>query len=244
MSHADTVVQAFTELAPEYEPTMDRELLQFWGITYATFVEQLLQAAAVQPGERVLDVATGTAYLPRKLAGRMTPKGRIVGLDITLAMLQRAAIRRQTDAADGSNGRGASIQLICGSAMAMPIRDQTFDVIVCGLGTHHMAVASLLGEMRRVTRQGGRLVIADVAASAFWRSAAGALLLRLLLWHYGLTQHSARSRAETEAFDNLRTATEWRELLDRSGFGDIDISERRARRPWYPSALVIRATVQ
>lgn len=83
--------------------------------------------------------------------------------------------------------------------------------------------------------------MADVGASAFWRSFWGIALLRILLARYGLTHRSARGQAEVEAFPNIRTAGEWRTLLSGSGFTKIEIAEFRARRPWYPRALIMKA---
>src|SRR5437660_11815796 len=46
--------------------------------------------AAVGPGDRVLDVATGTGDLALELAGRVAPGGEVVGSDFAEAMLERA----------------------------------------------------------------------------------------------------------------------------------------------------------
>lgn len=99
----------------------------------------------------------------------------------------------------------------------------------------------MLAETRRVLKPGGRFLMADVGASAFWRTLCGSVLLRMLLIRYGLAHRSARARAEVEAFPNVRTAGEWRALLAELGFAQIEVREFRARRPWYPSALTIQA---
>ena len=236
MSGTEVVVEAFTELAPHYQATMDRELRQFWGLTYKEFIRRLIGAAAVKPGESVLDLATGTAMLPRVLLSRADKCSRVIGLDITPAML------RQAHEAMRGTGLAARLGLLCGSAMALPLAAGTFDVALCGLGTHHMDVPAMLSEARRVLKAGGRLVVSDVGASAFWRSIWGKALLRLLLLRYGLTQRSARARAEVEAFPNVRTASEWQRTLADNDFGGIEISETLAHRPWYPCGLTIKAT--
>ena len=48
--------------------------------------------------------------------------------------------------------------------------------------------------------------------------------------------------SQNEATANVRTAAEWRTLLSEAGYADIEITESRARRPWYPCALRIKAT--
>ncbi len=83
----------------------------------------------------------------------------------------------------------------------------------------------------------------DVGASAFWRSVLGAIVLRVLLVRYGLSRRDARAQAEVEAFRNVRTASEWKALLSKSGFSRIEVAESRALRPWYPSALTMSAAL-
>jgi hypothetical protein len=80
-----------------------------------------------------------------------------------------------------------------------------------------------------------------VGATPFWRSLWGSLVLRLLLMQYGWLQGSARARAEIEAFQNVRTADEWRALLHHHGFSQVHIQEIPARRPYYPCGLTMTA---
>ena len=62
--------------------------------------------------------------------------------------------------------------------MQIPLGADSFDVVMCGLGTHHMDVPLLLSEIRRVLRSEGHLVMADVGAPAAWRTLWG----RALVW--------------------------------------------------------------
>lgn len=235
MPDRDLVMAAFTELAPDYEPTVDRELRTFWGVSYRDFLARFLDVAAVAEGEALLDVATGTAFLPSQAAAGVGSRGYICGLDITPAMVVRGAARL---AEEGWTDRTA---LICGSGLAMPLADARFDAVLCALGTHHMDVPGLLSEMRRMLRPGGRIVLADVCANAFWRSLAGAALLRVLSIGYDLLLRSARAEAEVEAVDNMRTPDEWRILLARHGFARIAWLQIRPRYPWYPSGFIASA---
>jgi len=231
----DVVVEAFTELAPSYEQTIDRELNQFWGLSYQSFVERLIKSADIKPGDKVLDVATGTAVIPLYIADQVGTKGKVVGLDITLAMLDQGKEKLASHYPD--NG----ISLVCASAMTMPYVDNFFDVVICCLGMHHMDARTLLSEISRVLKPGGRLVMADVGATAFWRSAVGVLLLRILMYGYGISQNSTRAQAEIDAFPNVRTMDEWCSLLTEMDFYNVYSVEVRARRPWYPNGLLMKA---
>ncbi|HYM53259.1 MAG TPA: methyltransferase domain-containing protein [Candidatus Dormibacteraeota bacterium] len=125
----------FDEGAPGYEVTVGRALLPV--------AAQVVRNAALQPGERVLDVGTGTGNTLVEAAG----EGRtLVGLDAAPAML---AIAKQ---------RLPDAELIQGDFGAMPFPDGMFDVIV---SSHALLFAddrvAVLREMRRVARAGGRL---------------------------------------------------------------------------------------
>jgi ubiquinone/menaquinone biosynthesis C-methylase UbiE len=236
MTGDDIIVEAFTELAPRYQQTMDQELRRFLGLGYEEFARRLIETVSINEADVVLDVATGTAFIPRKLAEKARASNRIVGLDITLAMLEHG--REMIETAGSYPG----IQLVCASAMAMPFVGGIFNVVICGFGTHHMDVPQMISEVNRVLKTGGSLVIADVGANAFWRSFCGMALLRILLVIYRLRYlGSVRAQAEGEAFPNVRTAAEWRTMLSAFGFVDIDIVEFRARHRWYPCALLIKA---
>lgn len=237
MSEQTLITEAFTELAPSYGDTIDEELSKFWGISYRAFIDAMLEVAKVNPEERVLDIATGAAEIPLHLMDTLPGARPIFGLDITPAMLNagRQDIRQR-------NHTG-QIELVCASAMAMPFNSHSFDVAICALGTHHMNVPQMLAEVHRVLAIGGRMVISDVGATPFWRSAPGKLLLQLLMLHYGLSSQSARSKAEIQAFKNVRTGEEWAQLLTLFGFQHIKINSIKPRYPWYPAGLMLQAVV-
>lgn len=234
MDSTGAVIEAFAELAPRYEETLDAEVRQLWGMGYREFIDQILAIIPFQAGNTVLDVATGTGVIPLQIAKRSS-ECRIVGLDITPAMLNQAQMGIQ------AAGLSSTIRMICASGMRMPFTDAVFDIVTCGLGMHHMEGRQLVDEMCRVLRPGGWLVMADVGASPFWRSRLGTWWLKVLMVYFGMTRSRARARAETDALANLRTAEEWRTFLSASEFVGIQITELRCRRRFYPSALLISA---
>ena len=237
MKGSDVIIDAFTELAPRYEQVVDSEFQRFWGWSYAGFVDRLIEVAAVGAHDRVLDVATGTAVIPRRLLEQGEADRLIVGLDITFTMLRHAQAGLQ------SAGSSDAVRLTCGSAMAMPFPEGFFDAVICGLGTHHMDVRTTLAEMKRVLRPGGWLTIADVAASPHWRLPGVQTLLRLVaLLYYLPGKNLSRAWAEAAAVSNVRTADEWRSILAEFGFAEVDVTMLPSRRFWSPSPLVLRAT--
>lgn len=217
MSGGDVVVEAFTEMAPVYEQVVDSELSAFWGWGYEEFASQLIRLAHISAGERVLDVATGTALIPRKVVDG-TAAGEIVGLDITLSML------REAQQYMNHGGRYKDIRLTCASAMEMPFAEGTFDRAICALATHHMDVSLMLSEMSRILRAGGVLVLADAAASRLWQLPGVKTLARAYaLIHFVSTDSVARAWAEASAVSNIRTVAMWRTVLSQAGFEDIEV---------------------
>ena len=231
------VLQAFTELAPRYEGTIDWEIREFSGWGYRELIRHLVDKVPVTEGQIILDVASGTAVSSVEIALRIGPGCRVVGLDITPAMMAYGA--GNIAAAE----LGSRIHQVCGSGMQMPLGADSFDVVMCGLGTHHMDVPLLLSEIRRVLRSEGHLVMADVGAPASWRTLWGRALVWMMIRLIRTFWRSARVEAEADAIPSIRTAAEWRDLLIRFGFDSVEIVERPPRRFWYPCVLILRAII-
>ena len=159
MEEQEVVVEAFTELASRYEKVVDSELNRFWGWSYIRFVNRLIGLTIISDGDLILDVATGTAVIPRRLVEAVKKNFHVIGLDITAAMLRRGKEQIEKAAAD------RDISLSCGDALVMPFGPGSFDLVMCGLATHHMNVPAMLSEMGRVLKPGGRLAMADAAGS-------------------------------------------------------------------------------
>jgi demethylmenaquinone methyltransferase/2-methoxy-6-polyprenyl-1,4-benzoquinol methylase len=110
--------------------------------------------AQVGPGDRVLDVATGTGELALELTRRVSPGGEVVGSDFSEAMLERARVKVRPP--------GAELRFEWGDALALPYEDGSFDAATVGFGVRNFAeIDQGLAEMRRVVRPGGRVVILE-----------------------------------------------------------------------------------
>ncbi len=233
MSVDRRVVDAFTELAPRYEETVDRELRQFWGISYQNFVEMLIGYIDLGSAHVALDVATGRGEIPLRLARQAAWHGWMAGLDITPDMLTGAAERVRLA------GATERISLAGGSGMRLPFASGSFDLVTCALATHHMQLPALLAELHRVLRPGGQLLVADVALASLWRTPFGRVLLRLLVWWYTRREDPTRSAAEKESLANMRTPEQWQEEVATAGFTASQVSTLPARHRWYPPGILI-----
>lgn len=118
-------------------------------------LEALVEAAAPAGHERVLDLGTGAGHTALALAPRVA---RVVGLDLTAAMLAEAS------ALAGARG-AANLCLQRGDVEALPFGDACFDLVTCRYAAHHFAdPRRALAEAARVLRPGGRLLLHDVVA--------------------------------------------------------------------------------
>jgi ubiquinone/menaquinone biosynthesis C-methylase UbiE len=236
MADKHFIVDAFTDIASHYEQVVDGELQKFWGWTYDGFIQNLIDLTPLGENDRVLDVASGTAVIPLKLIERGKTAGKIVGLDITYAMLARGKQKVEQRGASGL------ISLTCGNAMAMPFRNDLFDVVVCGLATHHLNVDILLNEIWRLLRPGGRLTIADVGGSAAWHLPLVSSAIRTATFFYFLPKEGyARARVESEALTNVLTPSEWENKLSDRQFTQIQVTELPKSHAWAPAPLLMRA---
>jgi demethylmenaquinone methyltransferase/2-methoxy-6-polyprenyl-1,4-benzoquinol methylase len=115
--------------------------------------------AAVGPGDRVLDVATGTGDLAIELAGRVAPAGEVVGSDFSEEML--ATARRKV--AGRPAGAGPGLRFEWGNALELPYEDGTFAAVTVGFGARNFsALQQGLSEMTRVVAPGGRVVVLEI----------------------------------------------------------------------------------
>jgi demethylmenaquinone methyltransferase / 2-methoxy-6-polyprenyl-1,4-benzoquinol methylase len=113
--------------------------------------------AGVSPGDRVLDVATGTGDLALEMAGRVAPGGEVVGVDFSERMLDLARAK----AADPPTR--TNVQFSYGNALELPYPDDSFAAATVGFGARNFSdLEQGLREMARVVRPGGRVVILEI----------------------------------------------------------------------------------
>jgi demethylmenaquinone methyltransferase / 2-methoxy-6-polyprenyl-1,4-benzoquinol methylase len=121
--------------------------------------------ARVDPGSRVLDVATGTGDLALELARRVAPGGEVVGSDFSEEMLARARAKWERARHTSLGSVEASLRFEWGDALDLPYESDSFDAATVGFGARNFAdLARGLREMARVVRPGGRVVVLEITS--------------------------------------------------------------------------------
>lgn len=132
--------------APHYD--------EYWSAQLRPAQDRLLQLAALQPGERVLDVACGTGLVTFRAAESVGPAGLVAATDISDEMVQHI----QAVAA----ARGLSQVRPRRAHAEEPVFDPgAFEAVLCALGLMYAPdPAAALREMYRVLEPGGRVAVA------------------------------------------------------------------------------------
>lgn len=116
---------------------------------FGQWAPKVADAARIQPGDRVLDVACGTGILAREAASRLRSLGRVAALDANPGMI---AVARQI---------APDTEWFEGTAESLPFPDESFDAVVSQFGLMFFSDRrQALREMLRVLAPGGRLAMA------------------------------------------------------------------------------------
>jgi ubiquinone/menaquinone biosynthesis C-methylase UbiE len=154
-------------VTPRAGHLLDRELEADWDRRCAGWEEvaasppflalrdAVLAEAAVEPGQSVVDLGSGTGLLALAAAEHA---GRVLAIDVSAPMLERLA---QHAAERGL----ANVDLVHGDIRRLPLPDESADVVISCYTFHHLlddGKELAAAEAYRVLRPGGRLVIADM----------------------------------------------------------------------------------
>ena len=107
------------------------------------------------PGDRLLDVATGTGKVAADLHAKVQPGGSVLGVDISPAMI-RVAQKRFADR--------PGLTYVVGDALALPTDDGAFDAATIAFGMRNLPdYGKGFSELARSVRPGGRVVCLEIA---------------------------------------------------------------------------------
>jgi demethylmenaquinone methyltransferase/2-methoxy-6-polyprenyl-1,4-benzoquinol methylase len=147
-AQADRIRQMFDQVAARY----DARNRLFSADRDRAWRRRAARRAALRPGQTALDLCTGTGKLAHELLPFVGRSGRVIGIDFSPAMLEVA--RR----------REPQVEFRLGDVTHLSEADASIDAITIAFGLRNLVDReTALGEMFRVLRPGGRLVILEFA---------------------------------------------------------------------------------
>jgi len=152
-THKRQVAGLFDLIAAGYDNPSQR-----W---FARCAQRLVERLGPARGARVLDAATGTGAAATAAARAVGDEGRVHGIDLSAAMLERARANVQQLSL-------ANVELQMMDAEHLDFDGADFDHVVCAFGLFFIPdMAAALRQWRRVLKPGGRLAFSSFAQSAF-----------------------------------------------------------------------------
>ena len=153
-----------TEMAPEMEALKAKLKATWMSGDYGYFAKylepgalEILSRISIEPGMRVLDVASGAGQIsiPMARAG-----AKVTGVDIATNLVEQARARAQAENLDAHFDEG--------DAEMLPYEDGSFDLVVSLIGAMFAPRPDLVAEqLKRVSRPGGRIVMANWTPTGF-----------------------------------------------------------------------------
>ena len=180
----------------------------------APFGRRLLTTAALELGERVLDVGCGNGAISLEAARDVGPGGRVTGLDLSAPMLEVARRRAEE--------RGVDIDFTQGDAQTASF-DQPFDIVVSRFGVMFFDdPEAAFANLAKAARAGGRLCFAcwqEMVANEWIAVPAMAMVA-----HVGIPDLPEPGTPGPFA---LADAGRTRELLASAGWSEVGVEEHR-----------------
>ena len=206
------VRQMFTAIAPRYD------LLNH---VLSLNVDRLWRRRAVHalrwrdaPAGSYLDLCAGTLELAAELERQPDFRGRVLGADFVVPMLRLG------------RAKGRRVLSVGADALELPFPDQSFEGCMVGFGVRNLADLDRgLGEMTRVLKRGGRVVILEISTPSTWplRPLYRFYFRRVLpLIGRMLSKHTTAYSYLPESVEQFPGPQEMAERMRRSGFANVE----------------------
>jgi ubiquinone/menaquinone biosynthesis C-methylase UbiE len=178
---------------------------------FTAFAKKVVTLAGLRPGQRVLDVATGTGLAALMAATLVGPEGRVLGVDLSDSMTELAWKR-------ASEQRLSNVDFLRMDAEELELPSESFDAVLCALGLMLFPQPDrALSEMHRVLKHEGVMVL-----SVFGRGSRVAL--RALMDPF--IPHMPPPGARGPSIFSFGRSEVLEEALERAGFSDAMVDQQ------------------
>lgn len=231
MKNKEKVVkEQYEAWASTYDKDKAEIIREDTGIELGEFVNHILDNCHLEDGQNILDVGTGTGLIAMSIAKRLSGNCKILGIDITDVMLEKAKTNIKKESLENV------ISLRKASAENIPTNNDIYDLIVCVFTIRHTDIKSALSEFMRVLKSRGKVVIVDLYAPEKWRSLPAKIIMPIFRLFF---MRKKEMKAEKES--KLFTLEEWKTLAIEIGGKDIQIQKfpNMSEPEWKPGKMII-----
>lgn len=206
------ISEMFSDIAGRYD--FLNKLLSF-GLD-SMWRKRMVELAKVNPGDYILDIATGTGDVAIEFANKYK-KIQIRGVDFAKPMLVLAEKKVI------NLGLSKSIKFQYADALRLPFKDSKFDVVTMAFGIRNIADHSkCIREMKRVTKKGGKVLIMEFSEPNFLVRPFYLIFLRFIIPALGqiLSKKSAYQYLQS-SIQEFTTNIDLEYVLKSEGFSKI-----------------------
>lgn len=195
--------EVYSITAPDYE--------RYGRAAFEAYAKPLLDAAGLKSGQRVIDIACGPGIPSLAAASLVAPGGWVTGIDIAPGMVELARKKAWEMGIANTTFQEADTE-------ALPLPDESFDVVLCSHGLVHTTDRNrALDEMRRVLKKNGgmlalsvwstpdRALVIGIAAKAILEAWPAALVPGAPMWFDLGPEGSIEKTLAERGFKNIRT---------------------------------------
>jgi len=230
MNNKEDITEQYEAWASTYDLDKVEIIRKDTGIELEEFVNLILDSCQLKKGQEILDVGIGTGLISVSISKRLSGNCKILGIDITDAMLAKAKNNIKTESL------GQVISLKKASAEKLPVENSFFDLVVCVFAVRHTRVEVALREFMRVLKPKGRVVVVDLYAPERWRSLSAKIVMPIFKL---LFMRKKEMKAEKQY--KLLTLEEWKTQAIKIGGKEVNIKNflHIDEPKWKPGKIII-----